>query len=307
MSVKKLFTIFVLLAFLVGSVFSLSAYAANKDMWAYVYRWKGGIDGDGTLKLERIRESIQFRVLQRNSDSQETLLEYLTTTSMSNPVDRDRYSSRAYMKADDVLSFRADPTESGDRYVDLIVTDSSGGFTRFYEDFDESTHTIVIDERPNVTHWGTTWFGGSTHWNTTLDTLRVDTDVDFLYDTLIEDVRVEVLVASSGDTIHVGLGGGTSGRQDDGLRKNVLLTTPGYPTDTGKVSEGGTCTYWPASTYGTLLYESVVGTGVSINEFGGRDYLGWIVTAASANGLTYSLGTPVVGEGYLHYKFIRIR
>ena len=110
------------------------------------------------------------------------------------------------------MAFRCDPTETTDTYVDLIVVDQAGGYTAFVEDFDEYTHSIIIDERPNVRHHGCAFIatGGSS--------TEIDTGIDFDDVSIIDYMVVEIGTAISGGTtplLDVGiLSSGTNGDSD---------------------------------------------------------------------------------------------
>lgn len=275
------------------------ADAALKDMWANVYKWTGGHNADGTLALTRITSGVTFKVLAQNSDTAETLYYYNTPamTSLTNPVTTTNFAADTV--CGDRVAFRVDPTDSTyDRYVDLIVVDTNGGYTAFVEDFDEYTHTIVIDERPNVMHHGIIWFAATT-------TAETDTGIDFLADTMIHDVRVEVVTTASAKTLDVGLLSTETSGDADGFRDAVLLTTAGYVADTGVVTAGTTIDWTATSTYGALLYKSIAGSD-AVASGGGRSYLGHVVTSGNAASLTYSQSSTT-GDGYIHFFFTRLR
>jgi hypothetical protein len=175
--------------------------------------------------------------------------------------------------------------------------DTNGGYSAFIENFDKYQHTIVIDERPNILHQGTIWFGGVTS-----DT---DTGINFLPDTYVHDVMVEVVTVASAATLDVGLiSTGTSGDKD-GFRVGVLLTTAGFVKDTGVVTAGTTIDYTAASTYGALLYTNITGSD-AVETGGGRSYIGHVVTSGYADGLTYQ-SASTTAAGYIHYWFTRMR
>ena len=292
----KLFTlVLVALAFFVAA----PAQAALQDMWADVYTWDGKMSTDGKPTLTLKTSGITFKVLVINSDTAETLYypSYSAAmTSLTNPVTTTNFASDTVCH--DKVAFKVDPTDStSDRYVDLIVVDTNGGYSTFVENFDKYTHTIVIDERPNILHQGTIWFGG-----VTVDT---DTGINFLPDTFIHDVWVEVVTVASASTIDVGLiTTGTSGDKD-GFRVGVLLTTAGFVKDTGVITNGSTADYTAASTYGALLVTAITGSDAAASE-GGKSWIGHVVTSGYADGLTYQ-ASSTTAAGYIHYFFTRMR
>lgn len=308
-----------ILTIAIGIIFSLimPAQASFKDMWAYVYSWDGAYNADGTLKLTRQTSGITFKVLQADSDTAETLYEYNdnTYTSLTNPVTTTNFESATV--CDDKVAFRVDPGHTDDEYVDLIVTDTDGMYSFFYENFDQYSHTIVIDERPGKVHIGTIWYTYTT-------TNAVDTGIDFRYDTLINDSRVEVVTTCAGCTLDVGFGISTETSYDaDGLRDGVAIDTAGFVTDTGIVTSGTSIEYYPDSTYGDLLYTIIAGAGTPSGyvelaadsslhypayDVGGRSFIGHVVTGSNAKSLTYTMSSGATGDaGYIYIEHMRLR
>ena len=293
----KRFKIFTLLLAAIAFFVAGPAQAAYKDMWANVYKWEGKQSADGKPVLTRLTTGVTFKVLAINTTTAETLYYYKGTTALTNPVTTTNFASDTV--CNDQVRFRVDPTDAtSDRYVDLIVVDTNGGYTAFIEDFDAYQHTIVIDERPNVMHHGIIWFDATT-------TDETDTGIDFLADTMIHDVRVEVVTTASAKTLDVGLLSTETSGDADGFRDAVLLTTAGYVADTGVVTAGTTIDWTAASTYGALLYKSIAGSD-AVASGGGRSYLGHIVTSGKAASLTYSQSSTT-GDGYIHFFFTRLR
>ncbi len=293
----KRFKLFTLILAAFALLAAVPAQAALQDMWAYVYKWDGKMSSDGKPVLTRLTSGVTFKVLAQDSDTAETLYYYKGSTALTNPVTTTNYASNTV--CNDQVRFRVDPTDSTyDRYVDLIVVDTNGGYTAFIEDFDKYTHSIIIDERPNIMHHGMIWFDATT-------TAETDTGVDFLADTMIHDVRVEVVTTASAKTLDVGLLSTETSGDADGFRAAVLLTTAGYVADTGVVTAGTTIDWTAASTYGALLYKSIAGSD-AVASGGGRSYLGHVVTSGKASSLTYSQSSTS-GDGYIHFFFTRLR
>lgn len=297
----KRFKLFTLLLAILALLVAVPAQAALKDMQASVYSWTGGMNADGSKKLTLIESGITFKVLAKNSNTAETLYYPGKTTSLTNPVTTTNFASTSVCNKK--VAFRVDPTDTtDDRYVDVIVVNTAGGFTAFVEDFDEFTHTIVIDQRPNLIHQGTIWFGGVT-------TAEVDTGINFLGHSQILDVMVEVVTTASAATIDVGLLSTETSGDADGFRKGVLLTNAGYIKDTAVITDSGTTIdYTPASTYGALLVTAITGTGAQTYAGGGKSYIGHTILAPTsvAHSLTYT-GYSTTGAGYIHYWFTRTR
>ena len=280
---------------------AVPAQAAFVDMWANVYKWTGGMTADGNMALTRVSSGITFKVLAVDSDTAETTYVYANKamTSLTNPITTANFESSTV--CNDRVAFRVDPTDStNDRYVDLIVVDTNGGYSAFVENFDKFQHTIVIDERPNVAHHGVMWFSATT-------TPEKDTGIDFLADTFIHDVWAEVVAVSSGSTITIGLLSTETNGDADGFRASVSVTTAGFVKDTGVITNGSTVDYTAASTYGALLYTAITGTDSTTGSGGGRSYIGHVVTGSNAKSLTYTTSGSAIYDGYIHYFFTRMR
>ena len=213
------------------------------------------------------------------------------------------------------MAFRVDPTETNDIYVDLIVVDQAGGYTAFVEDFDQYTHTIVIDQRMNVRHHGAAFI------RTSGSSSEIDTGIDFDDDTIVDDMIIEVGTAFPTNTnMRVGLlSSGTNG-DSDGFVVDRVLATAGYIT----LNEGGIDLTLPiASTggerpaiindtgIGTYLGNFMLGTGDTdiSNPEGHLVRHGLIIHGTWENSLTYTFGTTAcsTGWGVIHFWFTRIK
>ncbi len=294
----KIVTALMLVLILVSPV-----QAGSKDMWAQVYSWDGSINASGRLEVTPIATGVIFQVLKTTTGLMETLTEYgdSTATSLTNPVSTTNYALGTVMKSAGVLSFRVDPTDAGDENVDLIVVDTAGGYTTFVEDFNRYDHTIVIDERPDVTHIAMVpvfFLAGGT---------EVDTGIDFDYNTLIHDVKAEVTVVDAGETIDIGtLSGGTAG-DANGFRSLVSVAATGIPTDTAVITGGTTIDYVPVTTYGDLLVTAITGSDV-IATVGGATMLGgYLITGENEQSLTYTPSSSDTFYGYIYVLFTRLR
>lgn len=286
--------------FLALTLFAAPANAALQDFWAYVYKWTGGMNADGTMALTRLTSGVTFKVLASATTTAETLYVYdsRALTSLTNPVSTSDFASATV--CNDKVAFRTDPTDStNDRYVDLIVVDTAGGYTAFVQNFDKYQHTIVIDERPNVMHHGCIWFEPTT-------TDETSTGVTLPYVSMIHDVRVEVTVTANADTINVGILSSGTGGDADGFRVGVLTTTKGFPKDTAVITAGASVDYTPISTYGALLYTALTGTGADYANGGGRSYLGYVHDGTSTGVITYSCSSTQ-SKGFIHFFFTKMR
>jgi hypothetical protein len=257
------------------------AQAEIQDFLAYVHSWDGTQNLDGKPMTTRITSGITFKVLAKGADTAETLyyptdIDGYNMTSLTNPVSASDFGSATV--CNDRVAFRTDPTDSADdRYVDLIVVDTAGGYTQVIKNFDKHTRTIVLDQRPNTQHHGMIWYADT-------DTTEIDTGIDFDYDTMILGVQVEVVTEQTSGTINVGtLSSGTSG-DADGFVVGTDISSAGYVLQT-------------LATTGALLDD---GTNFNPN--------GYTILSADEQSLTYTMGTTTgTGAGYIHYRFIRTR
>ena len=308
---KRLWTI--TFALLLSLAFAFPAQAAYQDMWAKVYKNTGKLNSDGSAQLTEITSGVTFKVLAQNSDTAETLYIYGKRSLTSLPTTYDWVTATTYASAtycNGQIQFKVDPTDTTyDQYVDLIVTDASGGgYSVFVEDFDKYTHTVVIDERPNLMHHGVIGYGGST-------TSEVSTGVTFLADTFVHDVRLEVVTGVASGAISIGLYSSGTGGDADGFIASATATTAGYIADTVAYTAGGSNDYIStASKYGVLLYTSAAGSAASSTtspiyaKNGYHVYKGHIVTGSNTGILTYSgPSSGGSGAGYIHYFFTRMR
>ncbi len=240
---KRLLTF--ITAFLVMVSFSFPAQAEMRDMKAYVYKWEGGMNADGTQILTRLTSGVRFWVQAVGADTLETLYEFQDlSTSLTNPVSSANFASSTV--CNDMVQFSVDPTDAvNDAAVDVYVVLTDGGFTAFVEDFDRNTHTIVVDARPGIKHHGmyrtpVLVYGASS-----------DTEVDFAYDTIVHAVTAEIITTDGTDNVT-----GTSnvsntvdiGTADDpnGFVDGISLTTAGFVDNTittvGELLDDGTTT-----------------------------------------------------------------
>lgn len=265
---KKILTS--LLAAIFVLVMALPAMSAIQDMQATVYRWSGNFNMDGSPGLTKATTGITYKVLAKGSNTAETLYAYYSRglTAKTNPVTATVFAT------DKEIKFRLDPTDStDDRYVDLIVTDTVGGYSTVVKNFDKYTHTVVLDERPNIPQKGTIWFSGTT-------TDAISTGIIFDKYTRISNVQAEIVTVLSGGTISVGLYEAATG-----YINKELMTTAGFITTSGE-STG-----------------SYLGTGTAYQWYN----QGQTLTSGTST-LYYTVssttGTPA---GYIHYYFSRVR
>lgn len=329
---KTILTIMLAIALVFS--FTVGAKAEFKDMWAYVYSWDGSLTADGKYELTKITTGVTFVVLQRNSGvTMETLYVYakdtLVTTGMAQPVTGTSMTDATI--CNDMVSFRVDPSETTDTYVDLIVVDQAGGYTAVVNDFTEYTHTIVIDERPLVEHWGAAWL------ITTATSSEVDTGIEFDRPSIIHEMKINVCTAFASLTcVNVGLtAAGTNGDADGFIYMEQLATQgwhsiyrPGIDTTRYLVSSGGErsayCSthetgdgLWGPS-LGTFLGNFMLGTGDSGSGEAGIGIMNkenLLIHATLEQTLTYTFasgGSTTVtanstGWGIVWFRFTAIR
>lgn len=283
-----------LLAAVLIAAFTVPVSAAYRDMWAQVYSWTGS-KADGEMIIAEITTGVTFVVLQRNSDTEETLTEYgdNTYTSLTNPVNTTNYADATVMKEAGVLSFRVDPGESGDRYVDLIVTNTAGGYSEFVEDFDIYQHSIILDQRPGVVHKGTIFYSMQSPTASVPNEgwiasgSEVDTGVTLASDTTVIGMVLEVVDVSSANGLSVGVDSTGTAGDADGWLDQIVLTTAGY------------------------IANSLASTGTFLDDATNYRMGGHTITGSNEGTITYTVDSVTTAGthsgGYIHYWFMRAR
>jgi hypothetical protein len=324
---KKLLKLALILT--VAFALVVPAHAAYKDMWAKVYSWDGRISNTGKMVLTEITSGITYAVLMKDSSATlETLYYYGNDayTSLANPVTGTNFASDSI--SGDRVAFRVDPAETNDTAVDLMVTDQAGGYSAFVENFDVYTHTIVIDERPNVKHHGYAFIDTGTA------STDIDTGIDFDRPTIIHDMIVEVGLAFP-TNMYLDVGLDTSGTNglSQGFIDGMGLGTAGYHqlnrpgvdltltmVNTNSTSSWGYYISDASATssevelnIGTWLghIEFAVSTGETNAIFSQGGFLRQelMIHGTWEQTLVYSFGTTSAstGWGVIHYWFTRIR
>jgi hypothetical protein len=301
---KKRFFGLILAVFL-SLLIATPAMAVWKDMSAAVYKWTGGYNTDGSPGLTRLTTGVTFKVLALNSNTAETtyVFNLRKLTALTNPITTTAFAATT----GGMVQFRVTPTDTTYNTVDLIVVDTAGGYTAAVKGFDEYTHAIVIDERPNTRHHGVIWYNNGS-------TSEISTGIVFPNMAAIDDVRVEAITPGTSTTnISVGLLSTGSGGSATGFRSGVNVTTAGFVADTAFITAGGSIDYTPVTTYGSFLATAVTGTGA----ISGTHYLSggitrltkFLTSSGSARTLTYtsSSAESVSKGGYIHYWFTVLR
>lgn len=274
-------------ALVICLMFAFNANAANYNYNASVYK----LDNTATQfnSTTRITTGITYKVLTVNTDTAATLTVFKDRglTALTNPVTTTVFAAAGKNRV------RFQSTASS---VDIIVTDTNGGYTAIVRGFTANDHKIVIDERPNVVHHGMIWFGAS-------DNAATDTGVNIIPDTFIQDMWVEVVTVDASETISVGTEDTAAG-----FRTGVSVATAGYITDTGVITGGSNIDYVPASTYGALLATTITGSDAVVSN-GGRSMIYHVVTTSGTDDDLYYTGSAGsdTAAGYIHYFFTRMR
>ena len=281
---------------LIGLIFMLVVFATQAmayDFYASVVKRDNTTTGN--VGLTPITTGITFQVLDQNTNNISTLTAYGNNAypSLANPVTAANFASAAVCNG--LVKFR-----NLNSAVDIIVTDTNGGFTAVVRGFSTAMHTIVIDETPNMPHHGIIWFAPSTS--------ETSTGVSFLPDTYVSDFKVQVITTDS-HNMTVGLLSSQTNGNAAGFLTGVPTSSAGYVADPGVQTQGTNAVYYPATIYGSFLYTAITGTDSATPRLiGGKTYLGYIVTGANATTISYtgSAGTSTAA-GYIHYWFTRIK
>jgi tetrahydromethanopterin S-methyltransferase subunit F len=133
---------------------------------------------------------------------------------------------------------------------------------------------------------------------------EVDTGVDLPKDSIVTDVRVQVVTAESSKTLNVGLLSTGTGGSATGFVNAVSTTTAGYPA-LATVTVGSNENYLSAFTYGTLLGSLKVGVDTAGRT--GQTYLpGYVVTGSNTTRLTYTTSSGAASAAGYFYAFLRL-
>ena len=287
MKTKKIFSVLIMAAFVVCAVgWSDPAHAVLRHYTADVTKLV-----NTKMVPQKISNTITYKVLAKDSNTAETIYGDQAKTAKTNPV-----TTTVFATADKV-DFWCDPTDAtGDLVVDLIVTDTNGGYSAVIKGFSPSDRTIEIDERPNMVHHGVIWFSASSNEAT-------DTGIDFIPKTVIHDVLVEVVTADSGMTLNVGTADTAAG-----FRSAVSMTSTGFIADTGVITGGTTIDYVPATNYGSLLTTAITGSD-AVATVGGNSRKLHVANATGTDDDLYYTGSANsdTAAGYIHWFMTRIR
>lgn len=254
-------------AFVSGLAFLFMASVASAgDFYAGVYRLTN--TSSGGTELTQITTGITYHANTVNTDTLSTMTKYgdRAATSKTNPVTTTVFAT------DGEVKFRVADTTS----VDLVVTDTAGGYSATVEGFSTTDHRVVIDERANESHYGIYRFACTS-------TAETDSGIDFAYDSFVEAVQVDI-VDDDGDRVDVGLlSSETSGDAD------------GFIVDYGSGS-GGT-------------QNMTLGSSGALLDNGTNYYpQGHFITGENARSLTFTCGGgPGTTKGYIHYRFSKVR
>lgn len=332
---KIILAIVLVISLTFGLTLTANAKAVGiQDMWANVYSWDGSMTANGLMEVTRITTGISFVVLQRDSTvTMETLYVYgkktEVTTGMAQPVTGTSFAAASV--CDDKVAFAVDPSETGDTYVDLIVVDQAGGYTSVVRDFTKHTHTIIIDERPLIKHWGAAWL------ITTATSTNITTGIEFDRPSIIHEMKIQVCTAFASMTVvHVGLtAAGTNGDHDGFIHGEQIATQgwnsiyrPGVDLTRYLVSSAGERGCYASTrtpndgllgpSLGTFLGNWMLGTSDTAIDSRGIGILNrecLLLHGTTEQSLTYNFGTGVAsavaanstGWGIVWFNFTAIR
>lgn len=255
-------------AFLSGLfLFGMTGICFAGDFTAAVYKLQ--TTSSGSTELVPVTTGVTYHALTVNTDTLATMTVFGdgAATAKTNPVTTTVFAT------DGKIKFRVADTTS----VDLIVTDTAGGYTETVEGFATTDHRVVIDERANIPHAGM-------YRATCVGTAGAETDtgIDFAYDTYIHGAQFDT-TTNSGDSIDIGLLSSETSGDADGLLVDMSSGVTGVAT----LSLASSGAYLDN---GTIFYP-----------------MGHIVYGANAKSLTYTCTGPMTSVGYVIYQFTKVR
>jgi len=208
-----------LILFLVLSVvffYAVGALAVNTCDIAIDVRKDTGVrtQSGGYTKLTGTADSVKYVVFQPGSESLATIYSNDNgTTAMTNPVEWDVFDN------DDQIKFYFRYSDYST--VDILVIDLlGGGFSQWIDGANANYQDVIIDERPGIMHHAMVWYSmyssGQAAYANAYDGM-IDTGVDLIGGTVMHDMLVEVLVATTASNIGLRVGGGSTGEGDHDL------------------------------------------------------------------------------------------
>jgi hypothetical protein len=298
---KKLFVLFIALFALMCAAPSFATY----DHYViYVYKDNGFATAAGGYTART--SGITYKVLDADTNTASTIYSDGGTTSKTNPV------TTTVFEVLDRIDFYIDATTTS---VDIIVTDTVGGFSHVLKGATANTRTCIIDERYNVMHHGIFWYTSDTTGSVALasgvpgtftSNGTMDTGVDFLANTMFLDCNIEIVTATTISTtlLCVGVGATSTRATQGGLVRYMVIDAGGtyvYATNSNTTAE--------SQTLGSLVSQTGFTTTTLGSSYFRKNYV-----AATAASLSYTIvssdlpGTSgASGKGYIHYFFTVLR
>lgn len=259
----KRISIFLILVLLTAVTASAQQYHYNAAVFRATATERGGTD------LTEVITGITYQVLDVGENDIATLTKFGDTslTSKTNPI------TTTVFAVDDRIQFQSTAAT-----VDIIVTDTAGGYSTTISGFSPNDHSVVIDEVEGVSHAGVVPFVCD-------GTSVTDTGIDFPYDSRISNVTVEAISgAAGGDTINVGLLASETDGDEDGFVVN-----------------------WSTDRTG-MLAMTLASSGDLMDDASNFNPGGHYVQDEDAVSLTYTCPVEAgAAIGYIHYNVQKVR
>lgn len=213
---KKLFAVFITALLVVA--FTVPADAAMRNFKIYVYKAETGEELSDASKATKLTDNVAYAVYQYSSTSRSNTRETLYSDRNQTALTSDPWVTESTFDDTASIEFWCDPTESGDEKVRILVIDVANGFSTWVTATYDETHTVIIDERPNIQHVLTFPVSDS---ETAIMTANTTTDygIDMKPGTLIMDAFFDITTAGGSSTSDLGDGG------DEDLWIDNLATT----------------------------------------------------------------------------------
>jgi|GEM_PF-1366086 len=217
---NRVFKFFSVMILALALVFGPSVAQAGYDHYViYVYKDTGFSTAAGGYT--QLTSGVTYMVMDYSDNTVPTIYSDAGTTEIRNPVIATTYNIL------DRIDFYVDDT---DGYQDIVVVDTSGGYTSLLDNATDNTRTCIIDERPGIMHQNTIWycmhcsafdFTSDTGLPTAHDG-TVDTGVDLLEGMIVHDANIQMIQHSIGSNIGICVGAGSTAEADiDGFIEPV--------------------------------------------------------------------------------------
>jgi len=199
---KKLLTFIAVIAIVFVLVMPAPADAALRHYKLYVYKAITTQALFDVNRATRLTDDVYYSVYRYHATTPSATRETLYSDKAGTALASNPWVLESVFDDTGTIDFYCDPNETSDKTVKILVIDAANGKSTWADVAFDKDHTVIIDERPGVTHLltlplsstcvsGTSWGGAANNSD------AVDTGIDFPLQTAIFDAFVNVTTASA--------------------------------------------------------------------------------------------------------------